>query len=457
MPGDLFVLGLSWRTARVALRERLAFKDDEIPGALAELRQSESVGEAMILSTCNRVEIYGATPRGAPASALTMATAEARRFLAASRGTSREEIEDALYEVTDTDAVRHAFRVAAALDSMVVGEAQILGQLKGAFGAAQQSNATGPVLRRCMEQAFRVAKRVRTDTGIARGAANVSSVAVELAGRVFGDLYGKTVAVVGAGKMSDLAARHLRASGAGTVLVTNRSPEKAAEVAERVDGTARPWEDLETVLSLADVVISSTGAPEPILTRKLVKRAMKRRRYVPQVICDIAVPRDAETAVGDVDGVYLFNVDDLQKAVAENLKERAKEAEEAAVIVDREVAEFGRWLETQAVVPTIRALREMFSAIALAEADKAIAALESKESPEQREQAVRRLAEVIANKLLHQPMVALKDREDREQAQALVSATRKLFALDDEQDDEEPQAAAATEDGGPPIKNRGPA
>jgi glutamyl-tRNA reductase len=204
-------------------------------------------------------------------------------------------------------------------------------------------------------------------------------------------------------------------------------------------------------------VISSTGAPEPILTRKLVKRAMKRRRYVPQVICDIAVPRDAETAVGDVDGVYLFDVDDLQKAVAENLKERAKEAEEAAVIVDREVAEFGRWLETQAVVPTIRALREMFSAIALAEADKAIAALESKESPEQREQAVRRLAEVIANKLLHQPMVALKDREDREQAQALVSATRKLFALDDEQDHEEPQAAAATEDGGRPIKNRGPA
>ena len=186
MAGDLFVLGLSWRTARVALRERLAFKDEEVADCLAELLTSEAVGEAMILSTCNRVEIYAATPRGAPASALTAATAEARRFLAASRGTSREEIEDALYERTGQDAVRHVFRVAASLDSMVVGEAQILGQLKGAFGAAVRCGATGPVLRRCMQRAFNVAKSIRTDTDIARGAANVSSVAVEQIGRAAG-------------------------------------------------------------------------------------------------------------------------------------------------------------------------------------------------------------------------------------------------------------------------------
>ncbi len=430
MAGDLFVLGLSWRTARVALRERLAFKDEEVAPALAELLASDAVGEAMILSTCNRVEIYAATPRGAPASVLTSATAEARRFLAASRGTSREEIEEALYERTDHSAVRHAFRVASSLDSMIVGEAQILGQLKGAFGAAVQCGATGPVLKRCMQRAFSVAKVVRTDTDIARGAANVSSVAVELAGRVFGDLYGKTVLVVGAGKMSDLAARHLRSAGAGAVLVTNRSPQRAAEVAERVDGVARPWSELENVLAIADVVISSTGSEQPILTRKLVKRAMKKRRYRSQVICDIAVPRDAEPEVGKIDGVYLFDIDDLQKAVAENLKERGRAAEFAGEIIEREAIEFGRWLETQAVIPTIRALRDQFTDVARAEAEKVAATLGGKDGA-QREQAVRRLADVIVNKLLHHPMVALKRGGDAGDAVALAAAVRRLFDLDE--------------------------
>jgi glutamyl-tRNA reductase len=454
MAQELFVLGLSWRTARVDVRERLAFPDDAVPDALAQLRASPHVGEAMILSTCNRVEIYGATPAAA-SSSVASATGEARRFFAASRGASREELEAALFEHTAADAVAHVFRVASALDSMVVGEAQILGQLKGAFSAAERCGATGPILRRCMQRAFGVAKRVRTDTGIARGAASVSSVAVELAARVFGDLAGKTVLVVGAGKMSDLAARHLRSAGAGSLLVTNRSPERAREVAAAVDGVARPWEELESALALADVVISSTGSEQPILTRALVARAMKRRRHKPQIICDIAVPRDAEAAVGEVDGVYLFDVDDMQRVVADNLRERAREAEAAELIVGREVSEFVRWLDSQAVVPTIRALRERFAAVAREEADKAIAALADK-SPEQREQAIRRLADVIASKLLHPPMVALKQGED---ADALAAAARRLFDLEaaaaDAGDEAAADAAPAADESPAPAKTRG--
>jgi glutamyl-tRNA reductase len=431
VPQNLFVLGLSWRTAPVELRERLAFRDDEVEAALSELLRCASVAEAMILSTCNRVEIYGATPRGAPASELTEAAAEARRFLAASRAAPVEALSAALYERTERDAVVHTFRVASSLDSMVVGEAQILGQLKTAFGVAVQAGAAGPVLRRCFECAFSVAKRVRAETGVSRGAANVSSVAVELAGRVFGDLYGKAVAVVGAGKMSDLAARHLRGSGAGSLLVTNRSTEKANEVASRVNGVARPWEDLENVLASADVVISSTGSKVPILNRELMKRVMKKRRHQPQVICDIAVPRDVEPEVGRLDGVYLFDIDDLQKAVAENLKERAKEAEEAMQIVEREAAIFhSRW-QSQAVVPTIRALRDHFGAIAKAEAERAVAGLAGKNNPEQVEEMVRRLAELIVAKLLHSPMVALKNNDDETETAALVHAVNRLFSLDD--------------------------
>jgi len=325
--GELFVVGLSWRTASVAVRERLAFRDEEVPRALGDLLGSPDIDEAVILSTCNRVEIYGLTSPGTTGSRAVAAAAEARSFLARSRGVAAEGLADHLYEVVDTDAIRHLFRVAAALDSMVVGESQILGQLKDAYGAAMRAQATGAILGRSMEKAFQVAKRVRSETGISRGAANVSSVAVELARRVFGDLMGKTVLVIGAGKMSALAARHLRVAGATSLLVTNRSPERAEELAAEVEGTARPWDDLPRLLAESDVVLSSTGATEPVLVPRLLKSAMKVRRWRPLVVVDIAVPRDADPAIAKLDGVYLFNIDDLERVVAENLKERQKEAD----------------------------------------------------------------------------------------------------------------------------------
>jgi glutamyl-tRNA reductase len=426
--GELFVVGLSWRTASVAVRERLAFRDEEIPLALSDLLGSPDIDEAVILSTCNRVEIYGSTaPGGAGARAMS-AAAEARSFLARSRGVAAEGLSDHLYERVDLDAIRHLFRVAAALDSMVVGESQILGQLKDAYGAAARAHATGAILGRSMEKAFQVAKRVRSETGISRGAANVSSVAVELARRVFGDLMGKTVLVVGAGKMSALAARHLRVAGASSLLVTNRSPERAAELAAEVEGSARPWEDLPHLLAEADVVLSSTGATEPILVAKLLKGAMKARRWRPLVVVDIAVPRDADPAIGRLDGVYLFDIDDLERVVAENLKERQKEADAAMQIVELEVGELKRWMRAQRVVPTIRSLREHFHQIAMGEAERCIGGLGAAAEQAEVQKAIRRMSELIANKLLHSPLSALKATEQTD-VDTMVEVTQRLFAL----------------------------
>ncbi len=443
--GELFVVGLSWRTAPVAVRERLAFRDDDIGPALADLLGSPDIDEAVILSTCNRVEIYGSTPLQQGAGAVA-AAAEARSFLARSRGVAAEGLADHLYERVDDEAIRHLFRVASALDSMVVGESQILGQLKDAYGAAARVQATGAVLGRSMEKAFQVAKRVRSETGISRGAANVSSVAVELARRVFGDLDGKAILVVGAGKMSALAARHLRVAGARSILVTNRSPEKAAELAAEVEGSARPWSELGNLLAEADVVISSTGATQPILDGKLLKKAMKARRWRPLVVVDIAVPRDADPAIGKLDGVYLFDIDDLERVVAENIKERQKEADAALSIVEIEVAELRRWLRAQRVVPTIRSLREHFHQVAVAEADRCIAALGAGGSPPEVQKAIRRMSELIANKLLHTPLSALKAGE--QDVDTMVQITQRLFALAEDEvsgEDAAPPAGLASQ------------
>jgi glutamyl-tRNA reductase len=278
-----------------------------------------------------------------------------------------------------------------------------------------------------VERAFGVAKRVRSETAIARGAANVSSVAVELAKRIFGDLAGKLVLVVGAGKMSDLAARHLRSDGASEILVTNRSPERADELARKVDGQARPWDDLEKLLGISDVVISSTGSREPIIERALMKRVVKARRHRPIFLIDIAVPRDVEQECGKLDNVYLYDIDDLQRVVADNRAERQKEASSAERIVEVEVGQFVAWLKGQGVVPTIKDLRERFREIAIAEAQKTIASLGGKlDGPG--EQAVRAMAEAIANKLLHPPLMAL--RHGDEDVEQLVVATRKLFGLE---------------------------
>lgn len=437
--GEIFAVGLSWRTAPVAVREKLAFRDEELAATLRDILARLPVAEAMLISTCNRVEVYGVAVPGHSANAAADAL---RQHLVQGRG-APVEASHAMYAHAGPDAMQHIFRVAAALDSLVVGEAQILGQLKAAFALASSEGTAGPLLTRCIERAFAAAKRVRTETAIARGAANVSSVAVELAGRVFGDLTGKSILVVGAGKMSRLAAKHLAAAGAQRLVVTNRSINKAEALAADIGGIARPWDDLAALLVEADVVISSTGAREPILTHKLFKQITKQRKWRPLMIIDIAVPRDAEPKIGDFDGVYLFDIDDLQKVVQSNLSERAKASDEAVRIVQAETAAFEQWLAGQHVVPTIRALREHVTNITQAETAKLIEQLDKREhSPAERAEAIARLGQLIANKLLHGPTTALKQAtgEVARQRAESISAVFGLVTADDSAPTEAPGA-----------------
>jgi glutamyl-tRNA reductase len=426
--GELFVVGLSWRTAKVEVREKLAFREDEVPDALRTITQQLVVSEALLISTCNRVEVYGV---GEPGAALRV-----REHLL-----RKADVAAALYEHRGSAAVRHVFSVASSLDSLVVGEAQILGQLKAAYGVAGKTGTSGPVLSRALERAFGVAKRVRTETHIARGSANVSSVAVELAARVFGKLDGKHVLVVGAGKMSTLAARHLYAEGAQRIVVTNRSPEKAQALADEIEGIARPWSELEQLVTEADVVISSTGAREPILTRGLFKKVTKARRWKPMIVIDIAVPRDADPKINDFEGVYLYDIDALDKVVQANLAERAKAAEHASKIVEHEAAQFEQWLRTQGVVPTIRALRDHFAQVADAEVTKALDQLGKKDlTREQQRELLQRTVQLVVNKLLHAPTAALRGAHPDE-ATVRAAIVCELFGLDPS---DEPEPVADT-------------
>jgi glutamyl-tRNA reductase len=435
---ELFVVGISWRTAPVAVREKLAFRDDEQAPALKALVAGHPVVEALLISTCNRVEIYGVAKPGSDA------TGPVRTFLAKQRGILPADVADVLYDHRGPAAVRHVFRVASALDSLVLGEAQILGQLKAAYALAGGAGTTGPVLGRFLERAFGVAKRVRRETAIARGAANVSSAAVDLARHVF-DLSGKSVLVVGAGKMSTLAARHLYASGATHIVVTNRSPEKAEALAGEIDGIAKPWADLESHLAEADIVISSTGAREPILTRGVFKKVMKARRWRSIVVIDIAVPRDAEPEIDKLDGVYLFNIDHLEGLVAKNLAERAKAAEHAARIVEHEAGQFEHWLRSQGVVPTIRALRDRFASIADGEVQKTLDQMARKDmTPAQMREAVQRLVQLVVAKLLHQPTAALRESPPDE-AEMRAEILCQLFGLTPVADDREAVTLAEAE------------
>jgi glutamyl-tRNA reductase len=421
---ELFVVGISWRTAPVAVREKLAFGADELAPTLRAIVERLPVSEAVLVSTCNRVEVYGVAKPGADA------TTAVRGFLAEAKRVKPADVAGALYDHRGSHAIRHVFSVASAIDSLVVGEAQILGQLKQAYQASGAAGTTGPLLARCFERAFGVAKRVRTETTIARGAANVSSVAVELARRVFESLAGKRVLVIGAGKMSALAARHLYASGADQLVVTNRSLERAQQLADEIDGVAKPWDDLEGLLVDADVVISSTGAREPVLTLPLFKRVAKARRWRSIVVIDIAVPRDADPAIGEkLDGVYLYDIDDLDKVVAANLAERAKAADHAMKIVEHEATQFERWLRTQGVVPTIRALREKFAQVADAEVQKALDALAKKDlTRDQQRELVQRAVQLVVNKLLHQPTTVLR-ASSQEEAAVRAEVLCELFGL----------------------------
>lgn len=434
MPGgiDLLVMGLSHRTAPLAVRERLAVAPEQMIETIRSLVTLSPIREAALVSTCNRVEVYVASPD--PDAAL----AALRRDLAERAGTTEVELGPHLYVRVDVEAVHHLFRVAASLDSQIVGEPQILGQVKQAHDIAVGAQTVGPVLGACFTGAFRIARRVRRETEIARNPVSISSVAIEYAKRIFEGFEGRCVLMVGAGKMADLAARALAGQGA-RLLVTNRTPSRAEELAARVGGKVHPFEDLEGALARADIVIASTGARQPVLTRKLIERVQRKRRGRLLFLIDIAVPRDVEAGCAEISDVFVADIDDLQKLADEHRDGRRGEADRAEVMVEQEVARFLEAYRGRRVGPTITALRAHVLDVARAEAERTLAGLPGVGERERR--AVLDLAETIAKRLLHTPQVALKKGgADPIDGAALVAAAQRLFELQVA----EPGAATAT-------------
>ncbi len=421
----LFVVGTSWRTAPLAIREQLAVAEDGLAEAVREILRCQQIEEVLVLSTCNRVEVYGVAAHSE--STESSALAEVRHWLARRSGLSGESLAPHLFEKNDDEAIRHLFCVASAIDSLVLGEAQILGQVKSAYGATTTAGGSGTILSRWIEKSFFVAKRVRTETAISRGAANVSSVAVDLAARVFGDLQGRHILIVGAGKMSTLAAKHLRAAKVASIRVCNRSLEKAQELAKQFDGEAVLFSEMEQCLVDADVVITSTGSKHPIIHSGVMKQAMKVRKNRPMVMVDVAVPRDIDAEVGDMDGVYLFDVDDLQKVVEVTLGERKKAAVQATKLVDLETASFHSWVQGQHVVPTIRALRDHIQEVAAEELAKAEPRIRRAEKEEERVDVLRRFSRSVVNRILHRPTTQLKNAPANQQQ--LAATLLEVFAL----------------------------
>ncbi|MCG0277855.1 MAG: glutamyl-tRNA reductase [Thermanaeromonas sp.] len=424
----IWVVGLNHRTAPVEIREKLAFPRYVLPEALKSLKELPDIAGAVILSTCNRTEVYFVT------SEPEQAIRETKDFLSRRCEEELSLLDKYLYTYSSYEAVRHLFRVASGLDSMILGEAQVLGQVAEAYDIARANDATHPVLNTLFQQAISTGKRVRTETRINHNTVSVSYAAVELARQVFGSLEGRTVLVIGAGKMSTLAARYLRDNGVTTVLVSNRSYERAKALAQTIGGQAVRLDNLEDILPQADIVISCTAASHYILHPEQVARARKGRENTPLMLIDIAVPRDIDPAVGDLPGVKLFDIDDLQQVVLNNLEERQKAAQKAEGIIAEEVENFFQWLGSLSVVPTIVALKKKAEAIKEAELRRAFNRLGS---PSPREKKIiGTLANSIVNQLLHDVVVNLKQAVFKPQGHLYVEALQELFGLEvkEEQD-----------------------
>ena len=422
---DILIVGLSHKTAPVEVREKISFSEEALDDGLKTLVDYPNISEALIVSTCNRVEIYSSAPK----KSIDKAREDIAEFISRYHEVPREQLDPHLYVLSGEEAVKHIFRVSSSLDSMVVGEPQILGQVKDAFTCAAHVQATGNVLNRLLHKAFSVAKRVRTETRIATSAVSISFAAVELAKKIFGDLDGKTVMLIGAGEMAELSARHLLSNGVEHIMVANRTFERAEALAEEFGGSAIQFEDLEQQMELADIVISSTGAPTMIITKKMVKGVIKRRRRRPMFFIDIAVPRDIEPGVNDVENVYSYNIDDLEGVVQTNIKTREKEAARAEHIVEQEVTQFREWLRSRDAFPTIVLLREWAEEVRRSELDRTMKKMgELTEADRKRIEA---MTEAMLNKILHRPISQMKRASHGRESGELVEITRKLFELED--------------------------
>ena len=426
MQKEILIIGLNHRSAPIEVRESVAFEASYLREALARLRAYPAIQEGVILSTCNRVEVVAAAADSPSAST------EIRKFLD-EQGSRRNagQLDDHVYAHQGAEAVRHLFRVAASLDSMVVGEPQILGQLKDYYNAAQEAGTVGAILHRLFHRAFSVAKRVRTETAIASRAVSVSSVAVDLARRIFDRFDDKTVMLIGAGKMGGLMARHLQSNGARSLMVTNRTFERAVELAGSIHGSPILFEDFPRYLKIADLVIGCAGAPEVLVDAETVEKILKERKHRPMFFIDIGDRRNFDSQINALDNVYLYNIDDLRSVADENLRERSNEAEKAESIVLEEVESFSRWIQSLEKVPTITALRQRFEEVRRKELEKSLGGA-LKELSEQQREAVADMTTAMINKLLHGPISRLKSnaRDEEDEGALYAAALKKLFDLE---------------------------
>jgi len=415
------ITGVNHRTAPVEVRERLAFDAGAIGPALTELKRRPGVLEGMILSTCNRVEIALATDDG------TEPAGCAEEFLAETRQAPREWVQPYLYRFADRDAIHHLFRVASSLDSMVVGEPQILGQLKAAWALAREQGAISGFMDTLLTRAFSVAKRVRTETDIGSSAVSVSFAAVELAREIFGNLRGTSVMVVGAGKMAEAAARHLRRCGASNILVTNRTRERAVEMARQFDGEVVEYDRFTAALPNVDIVITSSGATHYILNREQVKKALDARKNRPVFLIDIAVPRNIDPQVNDLENAFVYDIDDLQRTVDANVENRQKIADEAELIIQEEVERMVARLKAREVAPTIVSLQEQLESLRAAEVARMKGRF-GQLSPQQ-EEALEALTRGLINKIAHGPISELRRHASEPDGPQLLAAIRRVFRL----------------------------
>jgi glutamyl-tRNA reductase len=420
---NIILIGMNHKTAPLEIRERLSIACDDDINPLKEMMKVPQISEVMYLATCNRVEVL------VNAVDTEVSVARLKEFIFHHGNLSVEEMTRCLYLYFNHDAVRHLFRVTSSIDSLVMGEPQIFGQVKDAYRRAVKHNATGVILNKILHHAFRAAKRVRTETGIASNAVSVSFAAVELAKKIFGNLKGKTILLIGAGEMSELAARHLINYGVDQMLIANRTYARAVKMAEDFRGNAVDFDRLPEILRDVDIVISSTGAPGYVITAPIIEAALRRRKNRLLFLIDIAVPRDIDPAVGDIDNVYLYNIDNLQDIVDNNLKSREKEAQKADAIIEEEVIKYLEWYNALEVVPTIISLREKMESIVKGELARSGAWMQN--LTEEEKKNIEILAGSIINKILHDPITGLKEESRDQSALPYIAALRRLFGLDD--------------------------
>ena len=420
----IFLIGLNHKTASVDIRECLAFSDQESRSALCELRSISAIDEAMLFSTCNRVELL------VTADNVDLAIPQAKDFIAKFKNIPLGDFESTLYLHKGEEAVRHVFRVAASLDSMMVGEPQILGQVKNAYRTATEEKTSGVVLNRLLHRTFFVSKRIRTETGIGDHAVSISYAAIELARKIFGELAGKKVMLIGAGEMAELAVEHLIRQKSDDITVANRTFERGVELADKYNGTPIRFEEISDYLSKVDIIISSTGAQGFVIDKLMVKGVMRKRRNRPIFLIDIAVPRDIDPKINTLNNAYVYDIDDLKNVVDENIEDRNKEAVKAERIIDEAVIHFRQWVENLGVVPTIKALRSKINSVAQAEVQKTVQQMEHLSTGDIK--SIQRMTNALVNKILHNPTHYLKSNGCRGDRANSLDITRKLFGLDEE-------------------------